>query len=98
RSKRDWSSDVCSSDLWARFGAWISGVVTGDFGVSLVSGEPVAASVWQAFGNTLLIAGPAIIVGVLGSILLGIWAASKRGKAADKIGRAAWRERVQGGA
>ncbi len=38
---------------------------------------------FQAFGNTLLIAGPAIIVGVLGSILLGIWAASHRGKAID---------------
>lgn len=70
-------------NVWARFASWIGGVVTGDFGASLVSGEPVAASVWQAFGNTLLIAGPAIIVGVLGSILLGIWAASKRGKAAD---------------
>lgn len=70
-------------NVWERFASWIGGVLTGDFGNSLVSGEPVAGTVFQAFGNTLLIAGPAIIVGVLGSILLGIWAASHRGKAID---------------
>lgn len=69
--------------IWVRFWDWISGVVTGDFGVSLVSGEPVAPTVWRAFGNTLLIAIPAIVVGVIGSILLGIWAASRRNTRTD---------------
>lgn len=72
-----------NQNIWVRFGDWISGAVVGDFGNSLVSGEPVAPTVWQAFGNTLLIAGPAIVVGVAGSILLGIWAASRRGTGTD---------------
>lgn len=70
-------------NVWVRFWEWITGAVTGDFGTSLVSGAPVAPTVWQAFGNTLLIAGPAILVGVSGSLLLGIWAASRRGTGTD---------------
>lgn len=70
-------------NVWVRFGQWISGAIQGDFGNSLVSGEPVAPDVWRAFANTLLIAVPAIIVGVVGSILLGIHAAARRGRAAD---------------
>lgn len=69
--------------VWVRFGDWITSALMGDFGESLVSGEAVAPSVWRAFGNTLLIAGPAIVVGVLGSLLLGIWAASRRGTGTD---------------
>ncbi|MPV51316.1 MULTISPECIES: ABC transporter permease [unclassified Pseudactinotalea] len=69
--------------VWVRFADWIAGAVRGDFGTSLVSGEPVAAGVWSAFANTLIIALPAIIVGVAGSIWLGIRAAARRGRATD---------------
>src|SRR5699024_2257127 len=69
--------------VWARFADWIAGAVRGDFGTSLVSGDPVSTDVWSAFGHTLLIAVPAIVVGVLGSILLGIWAAARRGRTTD---------------
>lgn len=69
--------------VWTRFGDWIGGAVRGDFGTSLVSGDPVAAGVWRAFGHTLLIAAPAIVVGVVCSILLGLWAAARRGRTTD---------------
>src|SRR5699024_6417380 len=39
--------------------------------------------VWRAFSHTLLIAGPAIVLGVAGSLLLGIRAAARRGTATD---------------
>src|SRR5690625_3438516 len=66
-----------------RFVSWLGAALTGDFGTSLVSGAPVADRVWQAFANTLLIAGPAIIVGISGSLLLGIRAAARRGTGTD---------------
>lgn len=70
-------------NILQRFLEWIGGAVTGDFGTSLVSGDPVAPTVWRAFAHTLLIAGPAIVLGVAGSLLLGIRAAARRGSAAD---------------
>lgn len=71
------------SNVWARFGEWLGGAVTGDFGDSLVSGEPVSATIWTAFTRTLLIAVPAIVVGVTLSLLLGVLAAARRGTSTD---------------
>ena len=69
--------------VWARFGSWIAGAVRGDFGTSLVSGNPVSDEIWAAFSHSLLIAVPAIVFGIGLSIALGVLAASRRGTAAD---------------
>lgn len=71
------------ANVWARFAEWLGGAVTGDFGESLVSGGPVSATIWTAFLRTLLIAIPAILVGVTLSLLLGVWAAARRGTRTD---------------
>lgn len=71
------------ANVWARFAEWLGGAVTGDFGESLVSGDPVSATIWTAFLRTLLIAIPAILVGVTLSLLLGVWAAARRGTRTD---------------
>lgn len=70
-------------NVWARFGSWIAGAVTGDFGTSLVSGNPVSDEIWSAFSHTLLIAVPAIVFGIGISVTLGILAANRRGTAVD---------------
>lgn len=69
--------------LWTRYLEWVSGAVVGDFGTSLVSGAPVAETVWSAFGSTLLIATPAIVIGIGLSLALGVLAARRRGSAVD---------------
>lgn len=69
--------------VWVRFGNWIVGALTGDFGDSLVSGNPVSDEIWATFSHTLMIAIPAIIVGIGLSLTLGILAASRRGTATD---------------
>lgn len=69
--------------VWLGYLSWLSGILTGDFGSSLVSEEPVAGMVFAAFGNTLLIAVPAILLGITLSVALGVIAAVRRGKAAD---------------
>lgn len=70
-------------NVWARFGSWIAGAVTGDFGTSLVSGNPVSDEIWRAFSNSLMIAVPAIVFGIGLSIALGVLAANRRGTATD---------------
>lgn len=70
-------------NVWARFGGWVAGVVTGDFGTSLVSGAPVSDAIWSAFSNSLMIAVPAIVFGIGLSITLGVLAAHRRGTTTD---------------
>lgn len=70
-------------NVWVRFAQWAAAAATGDFGVSLVSGEPVSATIWSAFSNSLLIAVPAILVGVALSLFLGVWAGARRGRGTD---------------
>jgi peptide/nickel transport system permease protein len=72
-----------NENVWSRFVDWLGGAVTGDFGNSLVSGSPVSDTIWTAFSHTLLIAIPAMLVGIGLSLALGIWAGARRGTAAD---------------
>ncbi|MDQ4111196.1 MAG: ABC transporter permease [Actinomycetota bacterium] len=71
------------SNVWVRYLEWLRNAVTGDFGDSLVSGEPVAATIWTAFSHTLLIAVPAIVVGITLSLLLGVLAGTRRSTGTD---------------
>ncbi|OUZ10642.1 ABC transporter permease [Aeromicrobium sp. PE09-221] len=71
------------ANVWVRFAEWLGGAVTGDFGTSLVSGESVSGTLWTAFSHTLLIAVPAIVVGIGLSLVLGVWAGSRRGTSTD---------------
>lgn len=71
------------TNVWLRFVEWLGNALTGDFGTSLVSGESVSGTVWTAFSHTLLIALPAIVVGIALSLLLGLLAAARRGTTTD---------------
>ncbi|SMG41901.1 ABC transporter permease [Agreia pratensis] len=69
--------------VWIRYVQWLSGAVTGDFGTSLVSGNPVGPGLLVAFRNSLLIAVPAMLIGVTISLTLGVVAGVRRGRPAD---------------
>lgn len=59
--------------LYVQYYRYMTGVITGDFGVSRRSGDPVVQVVSTALLNTLLLALPAIVVAILiGSIYGGI--------------------------
>src|SRR5207245_7377112 len=91
RCYRDWSSDVCSSDLsavwhalaWALFGAAYVGAVV--FVASVLAASPGDVLLVLAAGSRL----SAYIGGTVGEIgfLRGIWL--------EEIGRASCRERVE---
>jgi peptide/nickel transport system permease protein len=71
--------------VWLRYGQWLVGAAHGDFGTSLVSGEPVAPTLFTAFRNSMLIAVPAMLVGVTLSLTLGVVAGVRRGRPTDRV-------------
>jgi len=70
-------------NVWVRYGNWLLAAATGDFGTSLVSGEAVGPDLLVAFRNSMLIAVPAMVVGILVSLTLGVVAGVRRGRPSD---------------
>lgn len=69
--------------FWLQYWRWASGVLTGDFGQSLVMERPVAPLLLDALGASAVLAGIAfVIVAVLG-IVLGVLAAVYENKWID---------------
>jgi peptide/nickel transport system permease protein len=71
--------------VWLQYWHWLYGVVRGDFGVSLRTGQPVGPMMFTALGRSLLLA-----VLSLGSMLclalpIGVFAAVRRGRPADMV-------------
>lgn len=60
-----------------QYGNWLLNAVQGDFGVSLLSGEPVLETIARVFPNTLFIVVYALILSVGIGVPLGIIASSK---------------------
>ena len=63
---------------------WLAGAVQGDFGVSVYTSLPVGPTVVQRLLVTLSVIVPALLITVVVSVVLGVWAAS-RGGLADRI-------------
>src|SRR6478735_3332464 len=63
---------------------WLINAVQGDFGVSVYTSLPVGPTVLQRLIVTLSIIVPALLITVVISVVLGVWAAS-RGGIADRI-------------
>lgn len=66
---------------------WLSGIVRLDFGRSYVSRRPVLDMIVERLPATLLLSGTSLILGFLGGIPLGIYAALKRGTWVDTLVR-----------
>lgn len=71
--------------VWLQYWHWLSGVLAGDFGVSLRTGLPVAPTMIEALGRSLLLAGLSICLMLAVAVPLGIVAAVKRGRLADLL-------------
>ena len=68
---------------WMQYWRWLSGVLQGDFGTSMRTGQPVGPSMFTALGRSLQLAFLAILLTLLLALPLGIAGAIHRGKAAD---------------
>ncbi|SFR48021.1 peptide/nickel transport system permease protein [Marinobacter daqiaonensis] len=60
-----------------QYGNWLLNAVQGDFGKSLLSGEPVLETITRVFPNTLFIVIYAVVLSVVIGLPLGILASSK---------------------
>lgn len=71
--------------LLQQLSIWLGQVLGGDFGKSLVSGQPVALMVMDRFGPTLALSLSTIILAVLVAIPVGVVAAWQQGKWLDRL-------------
>ena len=68
----------------AAFLGWIGGLLQGDLGASLVTGESVAAEIAHQFGATAQLAGVAVLLSLLMGPPLGLWAGLHPGGTFDR--------------
>jgi len=73
--------------LWQQFFVYVQKAVTGDFGTSVLSSNPVMQDIRRVFPATLELATVGTLIGLLFGIPLGVLAAVKRGSLADQIVR-----------
>jgi peptide/nickel transport system permease protein len=64
---------------------WIKGILSGEWGYSIVTHESISKDLSVRIPNTILLVLPAYILALIFSIILGLIAGAKRGKLADKI-------------
>lgn len=69
--------------VWLQYGRWLMGVLQGDFGTSLRTGQPVGPMMLDALSRSLLLAVLAIALTLGVAVPLGILAAVRRGRATD---------------
>jgi peptide/nickel transport system permease protein len=70
---------------YVRYFRWLGGVLTGDLGTALSSGQDIASSIGGRLQNTLFLASCAAIISVPLAILLGLLAVRYRNGFIDKL-------------
>ncbi len=68
-----------------RYFAWLGGVLQGDLGTALTSGQDIAPVMWARLGNTLFLAFWAAAISVPLAIFLGLLAVRYRDRWPDKL-------------
>lgn len=69
--------------LAVQYGRYIAGVVRGDLGRSIRSGQPVALEIWERFPPTLQLTLAAMAIAAVAGVLFGALAATSRSGAAE---------------
>jgi peptide/nickel transport system permease protein len=73
--------------LIVQFGAYLRKLLTGDFGVSVLTSQPVLDDLLHVFPATFELSTLAILMGVLIGVPAGVWAAARRGLWPDHLVR-----------
>src|SRR5258708_27457326 len=71
--------------LPVQYWRWLSAMLHGDFGMSIVMSRPAAPLIVEALQRSALLAGFAFALIALGGIALGLYAATHRGHTSDKV-------------
>jgi peptide/nickel transport system permease protein len=75
--------------LWAQYVDFLTGVLSGDWGESLVTGRPVIGEILKVLPSTLELTIVSLILGAVVGIPLGVWSAVRRNSLPDYITRLA---------
>jgi len=70
--------------IYVRYAVWARNFVTGKWGESPVNNVPIFSTVMKALGNSLLLAGLALVIIVPLSILVGVFAGLRRDSLLDR--------------
>ncbi len=73
--------------LWEQFAIYVTKVLHGDFGNSVLTSNPVMQDIRRAFPATLELATLGTLIGAGLGVPLGVWAAVRRGGLADQVVR-----------
>lgn len=73
--------------LWQQFYIYLGKVLHGDFGVSVLTSNPVLQDIKRAFPATIELATLGILIGAGIGVPLGVWAAVRRGGLVDQVVR-----------
>ena len=73
--------------LYEQFGIYVSKVLHGDFGTSVLTSNPVLQDIKRAFPATFELATLGILIGASIGVPLGVWAAVRRGGVVDQVVR-----------
>jgi peptide/nickel transport system permease protein len=71
--------------LVSQYMQWLGGLLTGDLGTSAATREPVSELLSARVGNTAFLVLAASLVAIPLSLLIGVWTAIRRDRAADHI-------------
>ena len=71
--------------LTVQYVDFVGGIFIGDFGESLISGQPVSEMIWNRLIRTLQLSTVAMVISIITAIPLGIIAAAKRNTITDHL-------------
>jgi peptide/nickel transport system permease protein len=71
--------------VWTQFLAFLGKALTGDFGTSLYTRQPVFTVILERFPATVLMTGTAMVVASIAGILVGVSSAKRAGSHADTL-------------
>ena len=84
RARADMGIDL---PLYAQYWRYLTHVIHGDFGTSVITSRPVLEDLTRVFPATLELSSLALVIGVAAGIPLGVIAASRRGRWPDQAVR-----------
>lgn len=71
--------------VWKRYFIWVSHVLQGDLGLSLINFRPVTVRIQEVMFNTLLLSSVSITISLLIAVPLGVYAAVHRNGIVDRV-------------
>ncbi len=71
--------------LWLQYWHWLSGILHGQMGQSLVMDRPAAPLILEALGRSAILAGTAFAIVASLGIALGVHAATHQGRVSDQV-------------